>query len=344
MIETVRNTIEKNIWAWGDISIGRLADELKTDTGTAKLALKHLFANRHEKPPYVIKDGRTGKPKSLDEDLKDYDVIARPENWEYLHDWPGPKNERRVNTKGLRTLEKLGFPFEYGGILEIDSSGKAKLELLNRDHTTLFRGEVDLSDLRLEPGRYVFQYGYGDESAITSPHTIVREKNTDGDIVLTFKRFDMESKGEKVMREKSLHVKPTNEKPEEYPEIKTKLTAKVDLTAKDLKKLFKNTEQKRFSDIVELAIENGRMVVRLKDKWGEEDITMTGGNVLYTTTGSERVKCTVKNLKALVDSLDPNDHLIIHLPEQPDRPLKIVVDAEHISGEYWIAPYVGDNY
>jgi len=44
MIETVRNTIEKNIWAWGDISIGRLADELKTDVGTAKLALKHLLS------------------------------------------------------------------------------------------------------------------------------------------------------------------------------------------------------------------------------------------------------------------------------------------------------------
>jgi len=61
----------------------------------------------------------------------------------------------------------------------------------------------------------VLQFGDGDKSAVTSPHTVVREKGKDGDIVLTFKRFDMESKGEKVMREKSLHVKPTNEKPEE---------------------------------------------------------------------------------------------------------------------------------
>jgi hypothetical protein len=179
MIETVRNTVEKNIWAWGDISIGRLADELKTDAGTAKLALKHLLSrdySPYEKPPYVIKDGRTGKPKSLDEDLKDYDVIARPENWEYLYDYD-PKGRWKPDTRGLRALEKLGFPLERGdGILEINSLGRAKLEFMDPSHVTLFRGEVDLSCLKLDPGRYRLRFGDGDKSAVTSPHTVVREK------------------------------------------------------------------------------------------------------------------------------------------------------------------------
>jgi ribosomal protein S25 len=342
MVESVRNAVEKNIWAWGDISVERLADELNTDVGTAKLALKHLFLNSYEKPPYVIKDGKTGRVKSPEEGIERYDIIARPEGWEYLHDYD-PKGRWRSDTRGLRALENLDFPLEYGkgeGVLEINALGKAKVEILNYDRTALFRGEVDLSDLKLEPGRYVLQFGDGDKSAVTSPHTIVREKGKDGDIVLTFKRFDMESKGEKITREKRLYVKPTDKKPEEYPNIKTSLTAQISLASKDLKKLLKDLDR---AEIVELAVEDGRSVVRLKDKWGEEDRVVTG-EVLHSTSGNEKVKCSARNLKALVDSLNPGDRVTIHLPDKPDLPLKIVVDTEHISGEYWIAPYVGDNY
>jgi len=339
MIEAVRNTIEKNIWAWGDISIGRLADELKTDAGTAKLALKHLLSRdypSYEKPPFVIKDGRTGKPKSLDEDLKDYDVIARPENWEYLYDYD-PKGRWKPDTRGLRALEKLDFPLERGdGILEIDSSGKAKLELLNYDRTALFRGEVDLSCLKLEPGRYVLQFGDGDKSAVTSPHTIVREKGKDGDIVLTFKRFDMESKGEKVMREKSLHVKPTNKKPEELPEIKVRHTAAIVFDGKTLKELLRNAND---WNVIEFAIEDGKAVAKIKEDEGEELVSKTG-NILDTTTEKEMVKTRVSYLRPIVDLLKPSDTLVIHLPENPDKPLKAIIDTDFISGEYWVAPYI----
>jgi len=338
MIETVRNTIEKNIWAWGDISIGRLADELKTDAGTAKLALKHLLSrdySPYEKPPFVIKDGRTGKPKSLDEDLKDYDIIARPENWEYLHDYD-PKGRWKPDTRGLRALEKLGFPFKYGGILEINSLGRAKLEFTDPSHVTLFRGEVDLSCLKLDPGRYRLRFGDGDKSAVTSPHTVVREKDADGDIVLTFKRFDMESKGEKVMREKSLHVKPTNEKPEELPEIKVRHTAAIVFDGKTLKELLRNAND---WNVIEFAIEDGKAVAKIKEDKGEELVSKTG-DILDTTTEKELVKTRVGYLRPIVDLLKPSDTLVIHLPENPDKPLKAIIDTDFISGECWVAPYV----
>jgi hypothetical protein len=343
MIETVRNTIEKNIWAWGDISIGRLADELKTDAGTAKLALKHLLSRNYssyEKPPFVIKDGRTGKPKSLDEDLKDYDVIARPENWEYLYDYD-PKGRWKPDTRGLRALEKLDFPLEHGdGILEINSLGRAKLEFMDPSHVTLFRGEVDLSCLKLDPGRYRLRFGDGDKSAVTSPHTIVREKGKDGDIVLTFKRFDMESKDEKVMREKKLYVKPTDEKPENYPEIKVWHTAAIVFDGKTLKELLRNAND---WNVIEFAIEDGKAVAKIKEEKGEELVNKTG-NILDTTTEKEMVKTRVGYLRSIVDLLKPSDTLVIHLPEKPDKPLRAIIDTDFISGEYWVAPYIGDDY
>jgi len=283
----------------------------------------------------VIKDGRTGKPKSLDEDLKDYDVIARPENWEYLYDYD-PKGRWKPDTRGLRALEKLGFPFKYGGILEINSLGRAKLEFMDPSHVTLFRGEVDLSCLKLDPGRYRLRFGDGDKSAVTSPHTVVREKDADGDIVLTFKRFDMESKGEKVMREKSLHVKPTNEKPEELPEIKVRHTAAIVFDGKTLKELLRNAND---WNVIEFAIEDGKAVAKIKEDKGEELVSKTG-DILDTTTEKELVKTSVGYLRPIVDLLKPSDTLVIHLPENPDKPLKAIIDTDFISGEYWVAPYI----
>jgi uncharacterized protein (DUF4213/DUF364 family) len=154
--------------------------------------------------------------------------------------------------------------------------------------------------------------------------------------VLTFKRFDMESKGEKVMREKSLHVKPTNEKPEELPEIKVWHTAAIVFDGKTLKELLRNAND---WNVIEFAIEDGKAVAKIKEDKGEELVSKTG-DILDTTTEKELVKTRVGYLRPIVDLLKPSDTLVIHLPENPDKPLKAIIDTDFISGEYWVAPYI----
>ena len=344
MTDSIRNLVEKNIWAWGDARISKMAEELGTDIGTVKLAVKQLV----DEYGYRIRDWRTWpeseRIKSPEEGLHDHDYVVPPKGWKYLHDYD-PKGRRKPDTRGLRALEKLGFPLsghrEGEGILEIGALGKAKLEFLDPSCVTLFRGEVDLSDLKLEPGRYKLRLGDGDRSAVTSPHTIVREEGENGEIVLTFKRFDSESRGEKVMREMKLYATPTNEKPREPPEIKTRLTAKIMLNGKALKDLLRKAGP---DDVLEFAIEDGKAVARVREYMYGQKLATATGDVLDTATGKETARVNIRNLEPIADLLKPSDVLVIHLSSERDKPVKAVIDTDFISGEYWIAPYIADNW
>jgi len=105
---------------------------------------------------------------------------------------------------------------------------------------------------------------------------------------------------------------------------------------KTLKELLRNAND---WNVIEFAIEDGKAVAKIKEDKGEELVSKTG-DILDTTTEKELVKTRVGYLRPIVDLLKPSDTLVIHLPENPDKPLKAIIDTDFISGEYWVAPYI----
>jgi len=309
-----------------------LLDKFKgEDRVAAKLALMRIL----KRDDYRVLDFRSGKPKPIEE-MGDYDYIMPP--WKASATL-NPKtfrlrgSKRNSTGKGLRALKQLDLLREGSIVLHV-TGDRGEVAALTPDHVSMFKGEVDVSALGLEPGDYKVYFIGGEASALTNPDAVVKI----GGNSYVFKKFT----GDKV-KEYVIEVEKSEEPPEKPLELKVDPRNWIGLDARNLRKLLRNADE---YDILKIIVKNGKPTLALvggKEVLGKLKSDELVFDVRYedgyrVAEPNFTVAYNVGKIKDLLRALNPSARLHIYFDK--DKPMKVEVEDEHIEGEWWLAPYV----